>query len=63
MNLKKIYDLSVTLLPHMPIWPTNPMPEIVPIGIMSRDGYNVEKLDFSTPVSYTHLTLPTNREV
>jgi len=57
LNVKKIYDLSVTLLPHMPIWPTNPMPEIVLIGIMSRDGYNVEKLDFSTHTG-THIDAP-----
>ena len=30
---------------------------------LDKDGFLVELSDWSTAVSYTHLTLPTNREV
>ncbi|AEB95000.1 MAG: cyclase family protein [Metallosphaera sp.] len=55
--MPKIYDLSVTLYPHMPVWPTNPLVEIKPIGIASRDGYNVESISFVTHTG-THIDAP-----
>lgn len=54
---KKVYDLSVTLSPHMPVWPTHPTVEIVPTGIVSRDGYSIETLSFSTHTG-THIDAP-----
>jgi len=41
----------------MPIWPTAQLPNIVPIGIASRDGYNVE-LYTSTTHTGTHVDAP-----
>ncbi|BCS93774.1 cyclase family protein [Metallosphaera javensis (ex Sakai et al. 2022)] len=57
MNPKRIFDLTVTLQPFMPVWPTNPMVEIRPVGIMSRDGYNVETISFATHTG-THIDAP-----
>ena len=33
------------------------------VGLFSGRGYNIDSLTVSEAVSYTHLTLPTNREV
>lgn len=53
----KFYDLSVEIYPHMPVWPTNPVVEVIPVGIASRDGYNVEKLETVTHTG-THVDAP-----
>jgi arylformamidase len=57
MEIKKIIDLSVEISTYMPIWPTAQLPNIVPIGIASRDGYNVE-LYTSTTHTGTHVDAP-----
>ncbi|QKQ99070.1 cyclase family protein [Metallosphaera tengchongensis] len=57
MKIKKIFDLSVTLSPYMPVWPTNPLVDIKPTGILSRDGYNVEFVSFATHTG-THVDAP-----
>jgi kynurenine formamidase len=57
MEIKKIYDLSVTLKTHMPLWPTNPLLSIAPIGIAARDGYNVESYSSVTHTG-THIDAP-----
>jgi len=57
MQIKKIIDLSVEISTYTPIWPTAQLPNIVPIGIASRDGYNVE-LYTSTTHTGTHIDAP-----
>ena len=57
MEIKKIFDLSVTLKTHMPLWPTNPLLSIAPIGIAARDGYNVESYSSVTHTG-THIDAP-----
>ena len=57
MEIKKIYDLSVPLKTYMPIWPTNPLVNIVPVGTAARDGYNVETFSGATH-SGTHIDAP-----
>lgn len=57
MEIKGFYDLSVPLKTYMPIWPTNPLVNIVPVGIAARDGYSVETY-FSATHSGTHIDAP-----
>ncbi len=57
MEIRKIYDLSVSLKTYMPIWPTNPLVNIVPIGTAPRDGYNVETYSSATHTG-THVDSP-----
>lgn len=57
MHANSIYDLSVTFKTYMPLWPTNPLLTITPIGIAARDGYNVETYS-SVTHSGTHIDSP-----
>lgn len=57
MDIKKIYDLSVPLKTYMPIWPTNPLVTVTPIGTVARDGYSVETYSSATH-SGTHIDAP-----
>lgn len=57
MDNKKYFDLSVELKPNMPCWPTNPIVRIDPIGVLSRDGYSVEKYETVTHTG-THIDAP-----
>ena len=57
MEVRGIYDLSATLKTYMPVWPTNPLVNIAPIGIAARDGYNVESFS-STTHTGTHVDAP-----
>lgn len=57
MEIKAIYDLSVTLSTYMPIWPTNPLVDIKPVGTVARDGYCVETY-FSATHTGTHIDAP-----
>lgn len=59
MEIKGFYDLSVTLETYMPIWPTNPLVEIKPIGTVVRDGYKVESY-YSATHSGTHIDTPSH---
>mgnify|MGYP003324279541 CR=1 FL=1 len=63
----KIIDLTLTVSDKIPTFPGSPQPNLIPWENIKEDGYNLELLFLSshtgTPVSYTHLTLPTNREV
>ena len=54
MEIKAIYDLSVTLKTYMPIWPTNPLVDVKPLGTVVKDGYKVETY-FSATHSGTHI--------
>ncbi|HLH86281.1 MAG TPA: cyclase family protein, partial [Thermoplasmataceae archaeon] len=57
MEIKAVIDLTNDIRTHMPIWPTSPLPEIKPVGIVSRDGYNIETV---SAVSHTgtHIDAP-----
>lgn len=57
MEIKRIYDLSVSLKTYMPIWPTNPLVNIVPIGTTAKDGYSVETYSSATHTG-THVDAP-----
>lgn len=57
MEIRGIFDLSVTLKTYMPLWPTNPLLSVAPIGIAARDGYNVESYS-SVTHSGTHIDAP-----
>jgi arylformamidase len=41
----------------MPVWPTSPLPILEPLGVISRDGYTIERLNALTH-SGTHLDAP-----
>lgn len=57
MEIRGIFDLSVTLKTYMPLWPTNPLLSVAPIGVAARDGYNVESYT-SVTHSGTHIDAP-----
>ena len=53
----RVHDLTALLKTHMPVWPTATLPVIEPVGIISRDGYAVERLTCLTHTG-THLDAP-----
>ena len=57
MQLKHVFDLSVTVWTQMPTWPTNPFPMITPVDIAARDGYNIESYSSLTHAG-THVDAP-----
>ncbi|MEM0158728.1 MAG: cyclase family protein [Thermoplasmataceae archaeon] len=57
VEIKGIIDLTNELKPFMPIWPTSPLPEIKPVGIVSRDGYNIESISALSHTG-THIDAP-----
>ncbi|CAC11861.1 conserved hypothetical protein [Thermoplasma acidophilum] len=57
IHIKAIHDLTVPLETYMPIWPTNPLLEIKPVGTVARDGYKIETISGSTH-SGTHIDAP-----
>ena len=57
MNKQEIIDLTTPVETFMPVWPTAPLPEIKPVGIISRDGYNIETIS-STTHTGTHIDAP-----
>lgn len=59
MEIKGFFDLSVTLETYMPIWPTNPLVDVKPLGTVSRDGYKVETY-YSATHSGTHVDTPSH---
>lgn len=59
MDIKAIYDLSVTLKSGMPTWPDNPQVSIETVGNVPEDGYTAEKY-FSFSHSGTHVDAPSH---
>jgi kynurenine formamidase len=57
VGIRRIIDLSVPIRTYMPVWPTNPLPDVKPVGILSRDGYNVESIQMVTHTG-THVDAP-----
>lgn len=57
MEIRAIYDLSVTLKSGMATWPSNPEISIVPSGSVEKDGYLVENYSSFTHTG-THVDAP-----
>lgn len=57
MEIKGIIDLTNEVKTYMPVWPTAPLPEIKPVGIVSRDAYNVETISALSHTG-THIDAP-----
>ncbi len=57
MDIKGIIDLTNEVKTFMPVWPSAPLPEIKPVGIVSRDSYNVETIS-ALSHSGTHIDAP-----
>lgn len=57
MEVKNVIDLTNEVKTFMPVWPTAPLPEIKPVGIVSRDSYNVETIS-ALSHSGTHIDAP-----
>lgn len=57
MDIKRVIDLTNEVKTFMPVWPTAPLPEIKPVGIVSRDSYNVETIS-ALSHSGTHIDAP-----
>lgn len=57
MKIEKIFDLTVDVKTNMPCWPTNPLVRVDPIGVLSRDGYSVERYESVTHTG-THIDAP-----
>jgi arylformamidase len=53
----KVHDLTALFRTQMPVWPSSPLPILEPLGIISRDGYSIERLNALTH-SGTHLDAP-----
>jgi len=41
----------------MPVWPTSPLPVFEPVGIISRDGYSIERINCMSHTG-THMDAP-----
>jgi arylformamidase len=56
-NPRRVHDLTALLQTYMPVWPTSPLPTIEPVGIVSRDGYSIERITCMTHTG-THMDAP-----
>jgi arylformamidase len=54
---RRIHDLSALFQTYMPVWSSTPLPTVEPLGIVSRDGYSIEKVTCMTH-SGTHMDAP-----
>ena len=54
---RRVHDLTALLQTHMPVWPTAPLPVFEPLGIVSRDGYSIERVTCTTHTG-THMDAP-----
>lgn len=59
MEIRAIFDLSVTLKSGMPTWPSNTEVSIVPVGTVASDGYSAEQYS-SFSHSGTHVDAPSH---
>lgn len=57
MNIDKIVDLSVPVTNETPVYPGDPAPNIFPAATISKDGYNVSKLEIGSHTG-THVDAP-----
>jgi len=56
-KVKRIYDISVPLTEHLPVWPTSEKFNITWVKNIDKDGVNESHLSFNTH-SGTHIDLP-----
>jgi arylformamidase len=54
---RRVHDLTALLETHMPVWPTSPLPVFEPVGIVSRDGYSIERITCMSHTG-THMDAP-----
>lgn len=57
LNVKRIIDLSVTISTFMPAGALAPLPELRPVAILCKEGYNAENYSSSTHTG-THFDAP-----
>ena len=53
----RVHDLTALLETHMPVWPTSPLPVFEPVGLVSRDGYSIERVTCMSHTG-THMDAP-----
>jgi len=53
----RVHDLTALLTTHMPVWPSSPLPVFEPMGVVSRDGYSIERVSCLTHTG-THMDAP-----
>jgi arylformamidase len=56
-RVKRIYDISIPLTEHLPVWPTSEKFNITWVKNIDQDGVNESHLSFNTH-SGTHIDLP-----
>jgi len=56
-SARTVHDLTALLQTHMPVWPTSSLPVFEPVGIVSRDGYSIERISCMTHTG-THMDAP-----
>ncbi|OGW40591.1 MAG: hypothetical protein A2Y97_05020 [Nitrospirae bacterium RBG_13_39_12] len=56
-RVKRIYDISIPLTKHLPVWPTSEKFNITWVKNIDEDGVNESHLSFNTH-SGTHIDLP-----
>jgi arylformamidase len=54
---RRVHDLTALLQTYMPVWPSAPLPTFEPAGIVSRDGYSIERVNCTTHTG-THMDAP-----
>ncbi|WP_273831951.1 cyclase family protein [Guptibacillus sedimenti] len=57
MNFKKVIDLSIPVNNQTPVYPGDPKPNIYPIAMHEKDGYQVTQVNMGTHTG-THLDAP-----
>ncbi len=56
-RVKRIYDISIPLTEHLPVWPTSEKFSIAWVKNIDEDGANESKLSFNTHTG-THIDVP-----
>jgi kynurenine formamidase len=54
---KRVIDLTADLVGQGVSWPGAPFPEVTRVGVLAKDGYNVEIVKFTTHTG-THIDAP-----
>jgi arylformamidase len=56
-TIRRVHDLTALLQTHMPVWASAELPVFEPVGIVSRDGYSIERISCTTHTG-THMDAP-----
>jgi arylformamidase len=54
---RRVHDLTARLESFMPVWPGSPLPTFEPAGIVSKDGYSIERVSCMSHTG-THMDAP-----